>query len=176
MSEVVKRVVIREMRESDLEHVLALEKKIFPSPWTRDFFIFEMEAEGSINLVLDLSGVVIGYICAGLYGKELHITNMAVEPSLRRRGFASILLLECIRKGIGKSARWLTLEVRENNLGAREFYKYFGFREIGMRIGYYEDTAENAILMATGDITSVEYMELLKRIEEKVCRSGESKV
>ena len=41
----------------------------------------------------------------------------------------------------------LTLEVRAGNLAARELYRKKGFREAGVRKGYYEDNGEDALIM-----------------------------
>ena len=40
------------------------------------------------------------------------------------------------------------LEVRPSNASARALYKSFGFKEVGRRPRYYEDTNEDAILLA----------------------------
>ena len=38
--------------------------------------------------------------------------------------------------------------MRRSNLGARGLYERYGFREIGRRSGCYQDTREDAVLMA----------------------------
>ena len=39
------------------------------------------------------------------------------------------------------------LEVRESNLGARNLYDSYGFRQEAVRKGYYHNPAEDAIIM-----------------------------
>ena len=159
-------VVIREMLVADLDRVMALEHDVFDTPWTVDMFIQELKrAEGTIYLVAESGGRVLGYIGAQVLGREVHVTNMAVDAAKRRRGLGSCLLIACLRRGAERGARWLTLEVRQNNQEARAFYRLFGFDEIGLRRGYYADSGEDALIMVTGDICAAEYREFIDGIE-----------
>ena len=40
-----------------------------------------------------------------------------------------------------------TLEVRTGNEAAKRLYEKFGFKEAGLRKGYYEDNGEDAVIM-----------------------------
>ena len=53
------------------------------------------------------------------------------------------------------------MEVRRSNRAAIELYSRFGFQIMGERKHYYLDNLENALIMWTEDITSVEYRWLL---------------
>ena len=46
-----------------------------------------------------------------------------------------------------KGAEALTLEVRKSNRTAIELYKSYGFREEAVRKNYYENPAEDALIM-----------------------------
>ncbi|PKQ27523.1 MAG: ribosomal-protein-alanine N-acetyltransferase [Candidatus Anoxymicrobium japonicum] len=160
--------LIREMRSDDLDRVVVLEKEIFSSPWSADMFLYELNRDGNaVFLVAEDSQKLCGYIGAQILDQEVHITNMAVETGVRRRGLGSALLIECIREGMKCGARWLTLEVRRDNDEARLFYKVFGFDELGVRYGYYEDTGQDAVIMGTGDIRSADFTELIAGIERR---------
>ena len=166
---VQKEIVIREMRRADLEAVMALELEIFPTPWTREIFEYEIQRrERALYLVVELRGEVAGYLGAQVLGDEIHLTNMAVAPGLRRRGVGTALLLECLHRGIDRRARWMTLEVRENNEEARGFYGRFGFRDMGLRKDYYVDTGEDALIMASRDLQGRYFKELLAGIEAEL--------
>jgi ribosomal-protein-alanine N-acetyltransferase len=115
---------------------------------------------------------LLGYIGAQLFKSEIHVTNMAVDTEFRRKGVGSLLLASCMRRGYDAGARWLTLEVREGNEEARQFYRRFGFEEIGLRYGYYEETGENAVIMVTGDIHAPDYRDLIEGIEPEITRPG----
>lgn len=157
---------IREMTASDLPGVMALEMEIFESPWTEKLFLQELRMpERTIYLVAERGGEVLGYVGAQVLGSEVHITNMAVAAAYRRRGVGSRIFIACARSGAARGARWLTLEVRESNLEAREFYRRFGFEEIGLRKRYYVESGEDAVIMATGDVNEPGYRELMARLE-----------
>ena len=70
-----------------------------------------------------------------------------MAPDRRRRGIARRLLAEGLAQAreLGAALAWL--EVRTSNLAAQALYESFGFREVGRRPGYYEDTREDAILL-----------------------------
>jgi len=158
---------IREMLTGDIEAVMGIEREVFPSPWTPEFFERELRrGEVTIYLVAFSAGRLLGFIGAHLLGDEIYITNMAVAHDFRRRGLGSALLMECVQLGLKKGSRWLTLEVRETNRDAQEFYRFFGFRELGLRRGYYSDTGEDAVIMAAGDIREGPLWELAARGDE----------
>jgi ribosomal-protein-alanine N-acetyltransferase len=81
-----------------------------------------------------------------LAADELHITNLAVAPSKRRSGIADRLLEYALNDGLDKGAAWCQLEVRKTNTAARALYRKHGFRDIGVRRGYYQD-GEDAVVM-----------------------------
>jgi ribosomal-protein-alanine N-acetyltransferase len=73
---------------------------------------------------------------------------LVVAARVLRRGTASELMRELIRRAQNEAALAILLEVRESNLPARGLYEKHGFREVGRRRGYYADPAEDAILYA----------------------------
>lgn len=74
---------------------------------------------------------------------ERELLNLAVAPEFRRRGIGA----ELVGSLQTEPGVCVFLEVRESNLGARAFYKYLGFQEVGMRYGYYPSPAESAIVL-----------------------------
>jgi len=169
----LNEIIIRDMSPSDLEAVMALEREIFPTPWTREIFEYEIRSkERALYLVVEVRGEIVGYLGAQVLGDEIHLTNMALAPGLRRRGIGTALLLECLHRGMKQDARWMTLEVRENNPEAREFYRCFGFRDMGLRKNYYVDTGEDAVIMASRDLQGRYFQELLAGIEAELARKA----
>jgi ribosomal-protein-alanine N-acetyltransferase len=144
------------MRVDDLDAVLAIERQSFPHPWSRQAFLYELRENRVARLwVARLEGAggpgtelpVVGYLCLWLVADEVHVTNFAVDPTHRQRGFGRHLLgtlLELYRRN---GARRAALEVRPSNHSARRLYEAFGFRQVGLRKGYYFDTGEDALLM-----------------------------
>jgi ribosomal-protein-alanine N-acetyltransferase len=92
-------------------------------------------------------GKVIAYIIGRQIAPEGEIYRIATIPSKRRRGIAYRLLDYAVKCERGRGLESLFLEVREKNIPARNLYKTYGFREIGMRKNYYKNPTDNAIIM-----------------------------
>jgi ribosomal-protein-alanine N-acetyltransferase len=138
------------MRPDDLDEVVAIERASFGMPWSRGAFLYEIEQNRVARCwVLREGGRIAAYLCLWEIGDELHVTNIAVLPSLRRRGLARQLLGAILEDGRSRRLRTVTLEVRPTNEEARGLYDSFGFRVVGRRRGYYYDTGEDALIMET---------------------------
>ncbi len=160
------KVEILPMTYQDLDEVCLIEKKTFPSPWSKKIFESELaKGDLAIYLVAKISGKVVGY--TGLFRvlDEGHIANLAVERGYRRQGIGSSLIFSLIKRAIRSGIKYLTLEVRESNQPAQELYEKFGFHKEGVRINYYSDTGEDAIVMWTDNITSLKHKNYLGEIE-----------
>jgi len=136
------------MRTDDLDEVVTIERASFGMPWSRGAFLYEIEQNRVARCwVLRDDHRVAGYLCLWEIGDELHVTNIAVHPGLRRRGLARRLLGAVLDDGRNRRLRAVTLEVRPTNDEARALYESFGFRVVGRRRGYYYDTGEDALIM-----------------------------
>jgi len=78
---------------------------------------------------------------------EREILNLAVEPSERRRGVARRLLERALDSAASSDESTWFLEVRESNSAAIALYRSLGFRLVGVRKEYYNDTRESGIVM-----------------------------
>jgi ribosomal-protein-alanine N-acetyltransferase len=137
------------MTTGDLDAVLEIEADSFPTPWSRRHFLAELGAHRyARNLVLHGEEGVLGYACLWLVGRELRINNIAIRGSSRGRGLGRALLRFLLEDAAARGCREATLEVRPSNRAALALYRAHGFREVGRRPGYYQDTREEAILMA----------------------------
>ena len=145
-----KPLDIGPMTVADLPRVLAIERMSFTSPWTEANFRHEIEANPlALNLVGRADGGVVAYACAHIVADELMINDLAVDSSLQRRGHGSALLRHLIESARTRGCRLATLEVRPSNAPARALYEAFGFELVGRRRGYYADTGEDALLLAS---------------------------
>ena len=154
----VSSLAIRELREEDLEAVLAVEIASAPHPWTAGIFADELAQGPTRRYVVALEdGRVVGFCGLLLSLDEGHITNIAVDPTLRRRGYAHAMMLVTVRTAIAKSLRALTLEVRVTNKAAIALYQRFGFAPGGVRPRYYPDNGEDALIMWAHDIDTAAY-------------------
>jgi len=130
-----------------LDGILEIEKSSFPSPWGPQAFLEEIENPLSHLWTLNEEGAVVGYICFWLVENIIQILDIAIHPTKRRQGNACRLLTAVIEKGISHGADQVWLEARVSNLPARDLYKKFGFKEVGLRAQYYKDTYEDAVTM-----------------------------
>lgn len=142
---------IRAMQLSDVDQVHALETAIFPTPWSRNSYVFELQQNtASYQWVVESQprGQIAAYIvCWLLGGDELHIANIAVAPGFRRQGLGRRLLGYVLAAGAELGAQSAALEVRASNLAAQQLYTEFGFEVVAVRKGYYQDNNEDALLM-----------------------------
>jgi len=98
-------------------------------------------------LVVEQEGSVVGFIVGRQVEDEWEIENIAVTGAARRCGLGSRLvgeLLDLVRKRGGKS---VFLEVRESNRAARSLYEKWAFLEVGRRKMYYQNPAEDALVL-----------------------------
>lgn len=136
------------MQETDLEKVAELEKEIFPDPWGMIGLKESLYQNHTVLLGAWKDEKLVGYVIFYFAADEGEIVRIAVDPSVRRQGVASHLLLEledvCEEKKIIK----LLLDVRESNETAIQFYKSHGFTEDGIRKKFYTKPEEDAVLMS----------------------------
>jgi ribosomal-protein-alanine N-acetyltransferase len=160
-------VEITRMRRRHLRGVMAIERRVYPRPWSPNLFVSEMTAGHGRAYLVALEGrQVVGYAGLISYGEEAHVTTIAVDPERQRRKVGTRLLHELLHHARALGAHAVSLEVRVTNWGAQRMYARFGFRPVGIRKGYYQETNEDAVVMWTDDIRTPEYERLLGRLEE----------
>ena len=141
----MKPCEIRNIQEADLSQIMEIERACFPSPWSLQSFLAEFEKDYSMMVCAVEAGQIAGYLIAWLLLDEIHIANLAVHPKERRRGIGESLVQYLINRSEG--FRWIALEVRESNRGARKLYEKLGFHRKGIRRNYYTNEIEDAVIM-----------------------------
>mgnify|MGYP001767073894 CR=1 FL=1 len=124
------------MNERDLDGVAALEASLQVFPWSRGNFADSL-AGGHSVWVMRLGGDLVGFSVVMSVLDEAHLLNIGVAERYQGQGYGARLLrhaMECARLG---GAQKLFLEVRPSNERAVDLYRHFGFRQIGLRKGYY---------------------------------------
>lgn len=141
-------IVIREMRLDDLDEILDIEKRTFPTPWSRN--AYEMELKDNLlatYIVAELDGKVVAYAGMWTIIDEGHITNIAVDQAYKGQSIGHNLLLALTKHCLSNNIFRMTLEVRKSNEVAINLYKKHGFTEQGIRKNYYAEENEDAIIM-----------------------------
>ena len=157
------------MKRRHLKGVMAIERQVYPRPWSPSLFISEMsEPNNRAYLVAKMGKDVVGYGGMICYGDEAHITTIAVDPAWQRHKIATRLLLNLAREANRRGAKNLTLEVRVGNVGAQHLYEKFGFEKAGVRKNYYVETNEDALVMWANGIDTPMYAARLAALEKTV--------
>ncbi len=163
------RLEVTRMKRRHLRGVMAIERQVYPRPWSPNLFLSEMsETRNRCYLVARIDRDVVGYGGLISYGEEAHVTNIAVDPLHHRRKLGSRLLHDLIQHAIVMGAGAVSLEVRVSNWGAQRLYGRFGFRPVGVRRNYYQEIGEDALIMWLDDIRSREYAEKLRGLMAQV--------
>lgn len=141
--------IVLPMLRSDLDTVCRIARESFATPWTRAVFESELDRDWSHVRVLR-SGKgerICGFINFWIIGDEVHLHNLAVLPTMRRRGYGRTLILDMFEMAKNHSATKVLLEVRRSNKTAINLYKSVGFKSIATRPRYYSDNQEDATIM-----------------------------
>jgi ribosomal-protein-alanine N-acetyltransferase len=135
--------------ESHVADVVAIERQLFPTPWTEEMFRQEVRENYLSRPVVGLVGdEVVAYMIPWFIAEEVHLLNIGVAPRHQRRGYARRLITHLVDDARSGGRLLVTLEVRDGNAPARRLYESFGFRQIAIRPRYYAESGEDAIIMA----------------------------
>jgi [ribosomal protein S18]-alanine N-acetyltransferase len=137
---------IRRLLYTDLPDVIAIERRVFPTPWSLAMFVLELSKQTGICLAALSEQRLVGYLICSRYDTVWHVMNVAVDVDHQRMGLASALLAELYLRVDDEDARF-TLEVRRSNTVAIHLYEREGFRAAGVRRRYYQDNGEDALVM-----------------------------
>ncbi len=141
--------LIREMRQTDVPRIAALERQAYEFPWSPGIFRDCLLA-GYTSLVAEFRGDVIGYAIMSVAAGEAHLLNLCVATGVRRCGYGRRLLDVVIERALQAGAERMHLEVRPSNEAALALYANYGFERIGLRKHYYRASSgsEDAVLLA----------------------------
>lgn len=139
-------------RPDDVPAITALEAAALgPDAWSRE--LVGQGVEGALPtvhyLVVRDADRLVAYAVASVAGDVAELQRVAVDPGHRRRGHASRLLADVVRRAAADGAERLLLEVREDNTGALAFYAAAGFVELDRRPRYYRDGTSAVVLALT---------------------------
>ncbi|MCW3058297.1 MAG: rimI [Capsulimonas sp.] len=157
-------ITIRHMVLEDIEEVARLERRSNALPWSLNAYATEIGNTVAHYLIArDRDGTLVGYGGMWIVMDEAHFTNIAVDPSARRRKIGERLLLSLLQYGVEHGTLRATLEVRERNKVAHNLYLKHGFEDVSVRKNYYSDNQENAVIMWLENMASPEYCEHMRR-------------
>ena len=132
---------------SHLKGIHAIEVECFSEPWSEENVISQLNGDNHVFLVAIDGESVVGYVGMMNVLDEGYISNVAVTAAYRRQKIADALIDELMERAAELELAFVTLEVRESNEPAKLLYRKHGFKEVGLRKGYYTKPKENAVLM-----------------------------
>ncbi len=144
-------IQLRRLALADLGAIEEIERRSYPTPWSRSMFAGELAKPSSICLGAfeadDEEAALVGFLIVSRYVDAWHVMNVAVAPEHRGRGIASMMLDRLFDLTADDARRGYTLEVRVSNATAIRLYERLGFRARGIRRSYYTDNREDALIM-----------------------------
>ncbi len=139
-------VEISNMTISDFEVISPILNSDFDDFWSTEVLKSELNNENSFYIVAKYNDEIIGF--AGIWKSidDIHITNIVVKKDFRKNGIGTLLLQKLISLTNQFHYKELTLEVNSSNIPAIKLYSNFGFKKLGIRKKYYNNT-DDAIIM-----------------------------
>ena len=132
---------IESLRLADVELVASLHGRCFFDAWDPKTISEILKMAGAFGLVSRGAGAqsISGFAIARVAAEECELLTLGVAPESRAIGFGAQLLQATMTRAVVEKAKWIFLEVSENNLAALRLYKSYGFVKVGNRPQYYEN-------------------------------------
>jgi ribosomal-protein-alanine N-acetyltransferase len=142
---------LRPMVVDDVDDVHALERRVFPHPWSRANFMDSLSSGYDAWVLREPGeGALAGYFLVMYAVDEAHLLDVAVSGERQGSGLGRWLLDRIATRSRAMGMTSVLLEVRPSNERALQVYGRYGYTQIGRRKGYYpahEGQREDAIVM-----------------------------
>ena len=132
----------------DAQAIYEIEQQSFSVPWRLESVLAELEGAANKLYMVICEENIVGYAGAWLVYDEGQITNIAILPSARGKGYGSKLTKQLIDECFSRGMHEIFLEVRISNLAALVMYRNLGFSVKGIRKEYYSEPTEDAYIMS----------------------------
>jgi ribosomal-protein-alanine N-acetyltransferase len=133
-------IALAAMSAGQAQIMAAIHRQAFEAPWSTEAFVSVLEGPGVFALGATVAGAdePVGFILCRVAADEAEILTLATAPEHRRRGVAGALLEAANAAAARSGAALMFLEVAEDNPAAQALYLVKGFRQVGLRPGYYQ--------------------------------------
>ena len=144
-------VAIRKAEYSDVEILREMEEELFHPPYQKtDLEYFIGENSFTRALILQDEKEVVGFGLLWLLFEQAEIVQIGIRKKYQSQGYGKKLLEYMLALARRAGCENVTLEVRVSNNKARDFYHKFGFIQLATRANYYQQPAEDALLLGRG--------------------------
>jgi len=146
-------VAVRTMTFGDIEVVLTLAMQTPEAPqWDRTVYErivspYSEQPAPRVAWVAFDGPDLLGFAVAHQIAEACELECIVTAKSMRRQGIGTLLLKSVVDCSRASGAQKLELEVRAGNDSAIAFYEKAGFLREGLRLQYYRDPEEDAVLM-----------------------------
>lgn len=118
------------------------------SPWSIAILWMELSKKRYGRYVkAQLDNRLVGFAGIRIECDDAHVTNIAVLKEYQSQGIGTQLLYQLRNEAIKSECLSMSLEVRASNKQAISVYESFGFKQTGIKEGYYRELQEDAIEM-----------------------------
>ena len=140
-------VEFRRMKAEDVPEISRLEREAFSMPWSEEDFEGMIRSENARYYVAEKEGAILGGCGLYIVLEEASITNVVIRREARNQGVGTELMRHMMEMCGRDGVKAFTLEVRVSNKAAIHMYEKVGFVSEGIRPGFYEKPAEDAMIM-----------------------------
>jgi len=144
---VLKSNPIKWTMRKDLPQMISIEGFCFEFPWDEQIFVEYLRKRNIIGMCYKDNEIVKGFIIYCLQKNHLEILSLAVHPNYQRQGIGKALLDKIVSKIDGERRRFISLNIRETNMGGLKFFAKYGFKAVELVRDFYDDTSEDSIVM-----------------------------
>ena len=137
---------ITEMQIEDINLIESNFSEKFDKFWSINILKSDFKDSNSKYIIAKQNNEVVGFAGIKIILDEADIMNIVTKQDCRNQGIGSLLLEKLIEIATNLNCSCINLEVNENNFSAIHLYEKYGFKRIGLRKKYYNNT-DNAILM-----------------------------
>ncbi len=130
-------IQIARATDLDLAALEDLNERCLDQPWGRDSLRHLLTSPGAFGFLARVGTSPTGFILCRGAADECELLSFGVQPTDRRRGIGSALLVAALDHATNAGAVAMFAEVAENNWAALNLYRCFGFLTVGHRPGYY---------------------------------------
>lgn len=143
-------VVLKLSDAECIEAMVAVEKAAYGGvvPWDARDILYDMtQNKDAFYIQAFVADEVVGFIGLRRDPKDVHISNIVVNPAYQSLGLGHILLTEAVHCSKQLLRHQLSLEVRVSNLDAQRFYERHHFEKGEIKPQYYLGDREDALVM-----------------------------
>ena len=142
-----EKIKILPMHASDIDAITPNFETEFDKFWNISTLKNDFANPNSTYIIATLDDKIVGFAGFLKICDEVNIMNIVTKVDKRHLGIGSKLMQALIDEAKKQNLTSITLEVNDKNFQAIKLYEKFGFKRIGLRKKYYNNT-DDAIIMS----------------------------